>query len=1098
MHSTRSVGNVAIPTRTSVGAMVVALAILLGVMLAGARTAFAQPDDPGPADAPNDAITLAPQAEVEVVEKDIASQAGAGEQADDAAVLSPQALGPIADQGAAGQNYAVFDPSTSTLTFKFGELPQGTAGTDYFVGFDTASTPYASDGDRPWYPKKTSVRHVVFDASVSGHLKPRHTAWWFGQFYSLEDVEGLEHLDTSEVASMAHMFDNCNAKLAALDLSVLDTSSATDMAGLLNGCKQLKTLTLGGGFSTANVRNMDNMFASCGSLASLDVSGLDTTSAQSMFGMFDGCSKLTSLDLTGFHTSQVQNMGRMFAGCSSLVDLQLSSGFDTSGVTDMIEMFSADSSIETLVFPASFNTSNVTNMRGMFHACTKLKNLDLSVFDTSKVTTFSQMFDICKSLESLDLSSFGTQQAKDLYHTFQGCVNLESIVFGNDFTVSNVETLDHAFEGCTSLTTLDVSRWNTSKASNLQSVFQNCKALAAIDLSSWDFSNAFWLNNMFSGCTSLTSVNLGNFKSDRDGMYLSSLFSGCTSLRSLDLSAWNTSAAKYMDKMFKGCTGLTDLDLTGFETQNVIEFSEMFNGCTSLLALDLSSFNTLSGAYMGDMFGNCPALQSVTLGKDFSMLGNDIWTDANACSLPVPAVTQTYNGLWWKGPGTMSYNKYGMRKLSGDDIAGTWTWSEGVAVVLSASPGDGGSVTASPQNTGAAGDSITLSATPGRGYKFVGWQLTSGDNTGALRSATESPTTFTFGASNGAVKATFEAVPYELVVGALGTTSFTYNGSAQAPTVTVKDAASGAALTEGTHYQLSFERDGSPLANPTDAGTYTVFVTGMGDYANAPTALAGTFTINPATITGVTAADKTYTGSALKPKPTVKAGDIKVPAGSYSASYSNNTNAGTATVTVTGKGNYAGKKSATFKIAAASLSGQKLLLSKTSFTYNGKVQKPTVQTIGGKALTAGTDYGTTYSNASSKAAGSYTVKVTGKGNYTGTSAKATYKITKAANPITLANKTIAVSYAKLKKAQQGAAISPAKKAQGKVTYSITKAVKGKNDVTGKFTINKSTGKVTVAKGLAKGTYKLTVKAQAAGNTNYKPGSKPAIITIQIK
>lgn len=191
-------------------------------------------------------------------------------------------------------------------------------------------------------------------------------------------------------------------------------------------------------------------------------------------------------------------------------------------------------------------------------------------------------------------------------------------------------------------------------------------------------------------------------------------------------------------------------------------------------------------------------------------------------------------------------------------------------------------------------------------------------------------------------------------------------------------------------------------------------------------------------------------------------------------------------------------KSATFKIAAASLSGKALVLSKTSCTYNGKVQKPTVKTVGGKALKSGTDYKLTYSNASSKAAGSYTVTVTGKGNYAGTSAKATYKIGKAANPMTIAKKTVAIKYAKLKAAKQVVAISPAKKAQGKVTYAITAAVKGSKSLKAKFSINKSTGKITVAKGLAKGTYKVTVKAQAAGNANYKAGSKSVVVTVRVK
>ena len=73
----------------------------------------------------------------------------------------------------------------------------------------------------------------------------------------------------------------------------------------------------------------------------------------------------------------------------------------------------------------------------------------------------------------------------------------------------------------------------------------------------------------------------------------------------------------------------------------------------------------------------------------------------------------------------------------------------------------------------------------------------------------------------------------------------------------------------------------------------------------------------------------------------------------------------------------------------------------------------------------------------------------------------------------------------------------AKKAQGKVTYSITKAVKDKKSFKRKFSINKKTGKITVKKGIAKGAYKVTVKAAAKGNANYKPGSKAAVITIKV-
>ena len=68
-------------------------------------------------------------------------------------------------------------------------------------------------------------------------------------------------------------------------------------------------------------------------------------------------------------------------------------------------------------------------------------------------------------------------------------------------------------------------------------------------------------------------------------------------------------------------------------------------------------------------------------------------------------------------------------------------------------------------------------------------------------------------------------------------------------------------------------------------------------------------------------------------------------------------------------------------------------LSKKEFTYNKKVQKPTitVKDSKGKELKNGTDYAVTYSNNSSKKIGEYKVTITFKGNYEGTKTL-TYKI----------------------------------------------------------------------------------------------------------
>lgn len=85
------------------------------------------------------------------------------------------------------------------------------------------------------------------------------------------------------------------------------------------------------------------------------------------------------------------------------------------------------------------------------------------------------------------------------------------------------------------------------------------------------------------------------------------------------------------------------------------------------------------------------------------------------------------------------------------------------------------------------------------------------------------------------------------------------------------------------------------------------------------------------------------------------------------------------------------------------------------------------------------------------------------------------------------NKTYKVS--KLKKKAQSYKAITVSKAQGKVTYKVTK----KNS---KLTFKN--GKVTVKKKTKKGTYKITVKVTAAGNATYKSKSVSKTITVKVK
>ena len=210
--------------------------------------------------------------------------------------------------------------------------------------------------------------------------------------------------------------------------------------------------------------------------------------------------------------------------------------------------------------------------------------------------------------------------------------------------------------------------------------------------------------------------------------------------------------------------------------------------------------------------------------------------------------------------------------------------------------------------------------------------------------------------------------------------SVTYTGSAFKPTPTVKDGSN--VLTFKTDYTLKYK-------NNVNAGTATVTITFKGNYSGEKDV---TFRILPKKLTAPTISDisdKTYTGSEIKPTPTVKDGSKVLKLNTdYTLAYKNNVKVGTATVTVTFKGNYSGKNSVTFNIVPKKATS--LTVSVPDVTYTGSALKPTPTVKdGSKVLKLNTDYTLTYKN--NVKVGTATVTVTFKGNYTGTK-NANFKI----------------------------------------------------------------------------------------------------------
>lgn len=123
------------------------------------------------------------------------------------------------------------------------------------------------------------------------------------------------------------------------------------------------------------------------------------------------------------------------------------------------------------------------------------------------------MFSQCSSLRSLDLSSFNTSKVIDMHLMFYKCTNLESIDLSS-FDTENLQRMARMFYSCTKLAMLDLSSFATHNMTSMLSAFQYCKNLKTIYVTS-----AFTTDKVtegpyaFAGC-----VNLPNYNPDKTGV----------------------------------------------------------------------------------------------------------------------------------------------------------------------------------------------------------------------------------------------------------------------------------------------------------------------------------------------------------------------------------------------------------------------------------------------------------------------------------------------------------------------------------------------------------------------------------------------------
>ena len=273
-------------------------------------------------------------------------------------------------------------------------------------------------------------------------------------------------------------------------------------------------------------------------------------------------------------TQECKNMFSYFKALSSIIGLE---SFVIGSGAHMGYMFYGDSVLENLdLSGVTFEDPTKTNSIIQLVAfCTSLSSFTSPA--SIKTASCQNVFQDCTSLTTLDLSSFNTSSTTSMSKMFYGCSSLESVDLSS-FNTTNVTNMSEMFSGCSSLKgTLILTNFNTKKVTNASKMFYNCSSLTGI---------TFGSNSTFAACTDM-----------------SHMFFTCEKITELNLSMFSNSVVTTMAYMFQYCRELVTLDISGISTENLLPgttgttggFTRFLNVCNKVKLVKFGPNFTLTG-----------------------------------------------------------------------------------------------------------------------------------------------------------------------------------------------------------------------------------------------------------------------------------------------------------------------------------------------------------------------------------------------------------------------------------------------------------------------------------------------------------------------
>ena len=549
--------------------------------------------------------------------------------------------------------YAATRGGNQTLVFYYDANKQQRNGMDIL--------PFEYGNNVSWAHLRDIITTVEFDESFANCKDITSTQYWFYNCKALTSITGWEYFDTSNVTNMNSMFNGCES-LTDLDLSTFNTAKVTGMDGMFAACKSLKSLTFGTGFMTGGLTTNNKRFDGDSALESITFTGKIPSSIHPAF--FEGVSGTTKpvilsvpeAYLSGYEAVMENN--KFYGGSmilktfstdvpiayalwcednSTLYFLTSSESLEAGGTYDgqtITEVWSGEAITDIpetgypqftknrgltkrIVIDKSFKEVKPKNMSRWFYETVDMTELiGLEYLDTSEAYTMQYMFAAVRSLTTLDLSNFDTRKVTNMDWMFGSCYNLKTIYVGENWSTKSVTSSDRMFDGDTNLV--------GGKGTAFNNEYTDAR-MACIDYGPAGYGYLTDKNvpvlepyAVLSEDNTVLTFYYDEKKTDRGGMDVAdrgwSAYSKSVVTVNIHSSMALCTSLTTTASWFAGFENLTKINgLTNLNTINVTVMDDMFAGCKSLTRIEVDKMKTAKVTRMPGMFSQCVALTNLYL-----------------------------------------------------------------------------------------------------------------------------------------------------------------------------------------------------------------------------------------------------------------------------------------------------------------------------------------------------------------------------------------------------------------------------------------------------------------------------------------------------